>query len=120
MRVLILDDEPDICMLVRANVRRWGHECESAHTVARGRDLCETFRPDVLLLDVAMPEQDGPTFLTDIRAAGLAPRHVVFLSAIPAEELRALADEHGVGAISKPFTAEALETACGPILGGCR
>jgi len=111
MRFLVVDDEPEIVLLVRANVRAWGHECLTATTVAEGFAACCTDAPDVLLLDVAMPDEDGASFLGRIRDAGVEPRDIVLLSAIPPRELAALAVELGVRHLSKPFTASQLREA---------
>lgn len=110
MRFLVVDDEPDTLLLVRANVRAWGHECLVAATAEEALvPLREaSTRPDVLLLDVAMPGTDGPTLLGQLRASGQAPPVVVLLSALAPEELEVLAAELGVDWLSKPFTAESF------------
>ena len=104
MRFLVVDDEPEILMLVRANIEAVGHECEVAETAADAVRAVTEHPPDVLLLDVAMPGFDGPALLADLRRRGLEPRHVMLLSAVPPEELVALAVELGVDWLSKPFT----------------
>jgi DNA-binding response OmpR family regulator len=108
MRFLIVDDEPDTLLLVRANVQAWGHECLTAGTTEDAMALLAgpATRPDVLLLDVAMPATDGPTMLADARAAGLAPPIVLLVSAVAPEELHVIAESLGVDWLSKPFTAE--------------
>ena len=108
MRFLVVDDEPDTLLLVRANVRAWGHECLVAGTAEEAtalvRDLAT--RPDVLLLDVAMPGTDGPTLLQALRAANEVPAIVLLVSAVAPEELAVIAAELEVDWLSKPFTAE--------------
>ena len=108
MRFLVVDDEPDTLLLVRANVRAWGHECLVAATAEEAVSLIgdPSTRPEVLLLDVAMPGTDGPTLLRRLRASGQAPPIVVLLSAVAPEELEVLAADLGVDWLSKPFTAE--------------
>lgn len=108
LRFLVVDDEPDVLALVRANVRAWGHECRTAATADDARRLIAEERPDVLLLDVAMPEGDGVELLHDLRRSGLEPEHVYLLSALPPEQLVELSSELGVPHISKPFTAPQL------------
>jgi two-component system chemotaxis response regulator CheY len=108
MRFLVVDDEPDTLLLVRANVRAWGHEClvaDNAEDALRlVRDPATT--PDVLLLDVAMPGTDGPALLRQLRESGDEPAVVLLVSAVTPEELDVVASEFGVGWLSKPFTAE--------------
>ena len=108
MRFLVVDDEPDTLLLVRANVRAWGHECLVA---GRAEDAMVLLtdpanRPDVLLLDVAMPGTDGPMLLAEARAAGVEPPVVLLVSAVAPEELQVVAESLGVDWLSKPFTAE--------------
>ena len=108
MRFLVVGDEPDTLLLVRANVRAWGHECLVARTAEEAMVFLQepATRPEVLLLDVAMPGTDGPTLLRSARAAGIEPSIVLLLSAVVPEELQAIAEELGVNWLSKPFTAE--------------
>lgn len=110
MRFLIVDDEPDTLLLVRANVRAWGHECLMARDAGEALAILHEpdVRPDVLLLDIAMPGTDGPGVLRQARASGDEPPIVVLVSAIAPEELAVVAAELGVDWLSKPFTAEAL------------
>lgn len=111
MRCLIVDDEPEILLLVRANVELLGHACDVAENAAQARAACRDHAPDVLLLDVAMPGLDGPSLLADLRSRGLEPCRVLLVSAIPPEELAALATELGVGWLSKPFTIDEFRAA---------
>ncbi len=115
MRVLICDDEPDVQLLLRLNVEFLGH---TSHAVGRAMDAvkaCEGEQPDVLLLDVSMPVMDGPSLLRELRARGIEPRHTMLVSAIQPADLRDLADELGVGWMSKPFTAEQIRMALAPM-----
>ena len=110
MRFLVVDDEPDTLLLVRANVRAWGHECLVASTAEEALALLgdPASMPEVLLLDVAMPGTDGPTLLRRLRSSGHEPPIVVLLSAVAPEELELIGAELGVDWLSKPFTAEAF------------
>jgi DNA-binding response OmpR family regulator len=117
MRVLVVDDEPEILLLVRANIEAVGHTCETAETADDAvRALTIDEPPDILLLDVAMPGLDGPALLGDLRAREIEPRHVMLLSAIPPEELVTLAVELGVDWLSKPFTVDEFRQALGRLV----
>jgi DNA-binding response OmpR family regulator len=119
MRFLVVDDEPEILLLVRANIEAVGHTCSTAETADDAvRALTAGEPPDVLLLDVAMPGLDGPALLGDLRARSLEPRHVMLLSAIPPEELVALAVELGVDWLSKPFTVDEFRQSLARLLEG--
>lgn len=117
-RFLVVDDEPDVLLLVSANIGAWGHEATTASTLDEARAAIAVARPDILILDVSMPEMDGPTFLEHLREEGLAPAEVFLLSAIPPDQLQRIAEELGVGWISKPFTAPSLRDALQGVLGG--
>ena len=118
MRVLVVDDEPEILLLVRANVEAIGHECRTAETAAEAEAALADDAPDILLLDVAMPGLDGPALLADLRRRDLQPPHVLLLSAIPPEELVALAVDLGVDWLSKPFTVAEFRQALARLLDG--
>ena len=68
LRVLVVDDNRDLadnlCMLVRL----WGHECRAAYDGAAGLRAACDFRPDCLLLDIAMPGLDGYMLARELRA----------------------------------------------------
>jgi DNA-binding response OmpR family regulator len=119
MRFLVVDDEPEILLLVRANIEAVGHTCSTAETADDAvRALTAGEPPDVLLLDVAMPGLDGPALLCELRARSIEPRHVMLLSAIPPEELVALAVELGVDWLSKPFTVDEFRQSLARLLEG--
>ena len=105
MKVLIVDDEPSIRKIVRMALQRDGIEVAEAHggaeAVARARDE----KVDAILLDVLMPEPDGPQALQALRAhEETAAIPVIFLTALdePSEVARLLA--LGAAAVlKKPF-----------------
>jgi CheY-like chemotaxis protein len=104
---------------VRANIEAVGHTCETAETATDAvRALTAEEPPDVLLLDVAMPGLDGPALLADLRAKRIEPRHVMLLSAIPPEELVALAVDLDVDWLSKPFTVDEFRQSLARLLEG--
>jgi two-component system cell cycle response regulator DivK len=57
--VLIADDDPKVTALITVVLRRFGIECVSAHDGERALELAEELVPEVLILDVKMPELDG-------------------------------------------------------------
>ncbi len=67
MKILLVDDEPDIVDLVSYNLEREGYEVKTA---SNGRDaitVASSFLPDLILLDVMMPEMDGIETCAEIR-----------------------------------------------------
>ncbi|MFO1511553.1 MAG: response regulator [Verrucomicrobiota bacterium] len=87
-RILIVDDEPSITQLLRLNLEKTGHYAVRAENVAdRALDALQEFNPDLILLDVMMPEMDGGQLAEKIQATR-AFKHVpiVFLTAAVKQE----------------------------------
>lgn len=78
-RILVVDDNPDIRLLVSTILQDEGYDV----TVAiDGRDalrILDTDNPDVIVLDVMMPEMDGYTVLKNLRASGRAQKSRVLM-----------------------------------------
>src|SRR5687767_4122895 len=58
-KILLVDDEPDILNLLKFNLEKEGFEVETAGNGRTGIEKALKFRPDLILLDVMMPEMDG-------------------------------------------------------------
>lgn len=114
---LIVDDDPDLRFLVHVAISRWGQRTLMAETTDEARRLCADEQPDVLLLDVNMPDRDGPAFLASLRAEGLAPPDIYLVSALDPEELSELATALDVRYLVKPFTMESLRAGLSDVLG---
>jgi CheY-like chemotaxis protein len=105
MKVLIIDDDPDIRLIVRVSLSRHGFSVAEATSGPAGLRAARDDRPDVIVLDVMMPEMDGPDTLRAIlEDPALAGVPVVFLTAkamrSEIERLRALG---AAGVLLKPF-----------------
>ncbi len=57
--ILIIDDDQDIVQTIRANLTLDGYEIISSHTGLKGIDLAKEYRPDLILLDLNLPDLDG-------------------------------------------------------------
>lgn len=66
MRVLVIDDEPDVLLLCRVNLEIAGHEVLEAPNGEDGLRLAMHERPDVILLDLMLPTIDGLSVLEDL------------------------------------------------------
>jgi DNA-binding NtrC family response regulator len=64
-RVLIVDDEPEICRLVQEILVDEGYEVLTAENASAAREKREEFNPDLILLDIWMPDTDGITLLKE-------------------------------------------------------
>jgi len=57
-KVIVIDDEDDICFLVRERLKRSGkYEVVTTTDPFEGEKLCKQIKPDLILLDVVMPEK---------------------------------------------------------------
>lgn len=108
MRVLVVDDEPDVLLLCRLILEADGHEVRTAGDVSTGLAAVRQMRPDVVLLDFVMPGTDGLEMLERLRRIPEAPPVVMFSAkGEPADRLRGLAA--GAAAyLAKPFEPTAL------------
>jgi DNA-binding response OmpR family regulator len=59
LRVLVVDDDRDTADSMSLLVKAWGHDVRVAYAGAAALEAAAAYRPDVLLLDVAMPTMDG-------------------------------------------------------------
>jgi DNA-binding response OmpR family regulator len=84
VRVLAIDDDPIILRLLELNLELEGHEVLLAADGQQGLDAIRAERPDVVLLDVMMPNLDGFQVCAAVRAdadAEVASTPIVILSA---------------------------------------
>ncbi|HXC56691.1 MAG TPA: response regulator transcription factor [Rhizomicrobium sp.] len=101
-KILIVDDEPQIQRFLRAGLPPHGYECVEAGTAAEAMKLFARERPDAVILDLGLPDQDGFTVIQRIRAGALTP--IVILSARNDVEGKVKALELGADDfVTKPF-----------------
>ncbi|KOU11721.1 MULTISPECIES: response regulator transcription factor [Streptomyces] len=104
VRVLVVDDEPDLAEVVTGALRYEGWDVRSAGSADAALREARTFRPDAVVLDIMLPDRDGLSVLRDLRAE---QPHVcvLFLTARDAVEDRI----NGITAggddyVTKPFS----------------
>jgi len=116
-RILIADDEPNIRSVVARMLGKDYIVLEAANG-EEAVDIAGRERPDIILMDLMMPEMDGYTACSLIKAdqaTKMIP--VIILTAIGHEFNRKFAMEMGADAyITKPFTPQVLADAIGPLL----
>jgi DNA-binding response OmpR family regulator len=106
--VLIVEDDLTIRTAVIRALTDRGHSVTSAPTAMIGLQLAVTDRPDVVLLDLGLPDLDGREVLRMLRAVNQVPIIVVTARSTEAEIVRLLdagADDYVV----KPFGAAQLD-----------
>jgi two-component system OmpR family response regulator len=108
VRLLVVDDEPHIAELVATVARYEGWNAVTAGTGAAALSHAADFRPDIVVLDLMLPDFDGFTVLDKLREAGTAVP-VVFLTAKDATADRiAGLTRGGDDYLVKPFSVEEL------------
>ena len=107
-RVLVVDDEANITDLVATALRYEGFDVEVAATGTEALKAAETFRPDLMVLDIMLPDRDGFAVVQRLRADGLHVP-VVFLTARDSteEKVKGLT-VGGDDYVTKPFSLEEL------------
>ncbi|MDE1952122.1 MAG: two-component system response regulator KdpE [Betaproteobacteria bacterium] len=100
--ILVIEDEAEIRRFVRAALEAEGYRvCESA-TMARGLIDAGTRKPDLVILDLGLPDGDGIDFIRDFRGWSGAP--LIVLSARSAEAAKVTALDQGADDyLGKPF-----------------
>lgn len=79
-KILLIDDEVDITDLIEVALRKEGfNEIQKAHTGAEALKLCRQYKPDVIVLDVMLPDMDGLEVCKTIRTFSYCS--ILFLSA---------------------------------------
>ena len=68
LRVLVIDDHPDTLALLAAVLELCGAQIVAAGTARQALELLARVVPDVLVSDIAMPEEDGYSFIRKVRA----------------------------------------------------
>lgn len=67
-RILAVDDDAAVCEFYDQALRLSGFDVECAPSAAKARDAIAKRRPDIILMDIMMPDQDGISFTRELRA----------------------------------------------------
>jgi two-component system KDP operon response regulator KdpE len=106
-RILVVEDEADIRRFVRLTLEADGHEVFEADSIKRGLIEAGTRRPDVILLDLGLPDGDGVDLIREIRNWSAAPIVVLSARGTERDKVEAL-DAGGDDYLVKPFGAGEL------------
>lgn len=112
-RIYIADDDADTCSVLSFSLAQRGHQVSSAHDGEAVVAAVSEEGPDLLVLDLIMPNVDGYRVLNDLEASGLRDGvKILVVTARNSEQDRVEVFEHGAdGYLSKPFEPEEfLET----------
>ena len=108
-RILVVDDEVGIRELLSEILYDEGHTIELAENAAQARAARLRGRPDLVLLDIWMPDTDGVTLLKEWNAAGLLDMPVIMMSGHATIDTAVEATKIGaIDFLEKPITLQRL------------
>ncbi len=109
-KILVVDDEKDILELLKYNLEKEGYQIRTAKNGTIAVEIANDFVPDIILLDIMMPGQDGVETCRLLRQnSKLADAHIIFLTARSEEYSEVAAFEVGADDyITKPIKPRAL------------
>lgn len=109
-RIVLIEDDTDLYALIKYNLEKEGFSLAGSQTGRGALDLCRRLRPDLVLLDIMLPDSDGLDICKGIRNdAELAQTPIIFLTARASETDRIVGLELGANDyIVKPFFVREL------------
>ncbi len=82
-KILVVDDEPDVCAYLSRLFREHGYAVSSAANGIEATIAVEREKPDLITLDLSMPDKSGVKFYRELRSqAGLQSIPVIFVTAV--------------------------------------
>lgn len=106
-RILVVDDERQLLRAMSINLRARGYEVDLAETGAQALQLAASKHPDVVILDLGLPDLDGADVIAGLRGWSQVP--IIVLSARHSEEAKVTALDAGADDyVTKPFGMDEL------------
>jgi len=114
-RILVIDDEPDFASLLRRVGEGLGHSVKIAVDASDFKDLCKTFDPTIIVLDIVMPEIDGIELIQWLAQNRSAAKIIAISGANPlySQHAKVIGETHRLPVITlgKPISLADLEAA---------
>ena len=108
-KILIIEDEEHINNLISALMEANGYQAVSAYSCRGGQMMFASHRPDLVILDLGLPDRDGMTFLREVRQSSFTP--IIVLSARSDERDKVEALNEGANDyVTKPIPSTVLST----------
>ena len=101
-RVLVVEDDPPIRQLLRRGLESHGYQVAEAADAAAGIAQCAETDPDLVILDLGLPDRDGRELIAEVRIWSLVPILVLSGRTAASEKISAL-DLGGSDYVVKPF-----------------
>jgi two-component system response regulator AtoC len=109
-RILVIDDEESICRVLRKHLHEKGYAVECSLSGQTGLEKCRAFCPQILILDIRLPDADGLTLLPVLRAQ-CPDLLVIIITAFGGMQTTITAMQHGAyDYLRKPIDIDQLDT----------
>ena len=106
-KILLVEDEANIRNMIATMLEAAGYQTILAETCSRGMMMFSSHLPDLIILDLGLPDEDGMVLLQEVRRSSLAP--VIILSARSDEQDKVAALDAGANDyVTKPFGSAEL------------
>jgi DNA-binding response OmpR family regulator len=116
-RILIIEDDRQIALALSLRLRHAGYEIAIAYDGVAGANAAVEWRPDLVLLDISMPDDNGFVVAERIQALLKLPKPIIFLTASQQPSFRRRAEALGAaGYFEKPYETNLLLAAIGDAL----
>jgi len=117
-RILVVEDHSDSAEMMKMVLEEEGYEVRWAETAGAALQIlsppadapCPHWQPDLILLDLSLPDMDGVEMIGWLRAAGQTVPPVIVASARPVSSVEATARSINAGVLPKPFDIDELLT----------
>lgn len=107
--ILVVDDDKLFCQVLTETLQEEGYQVIGAVNAAKVLEVLEQLVPDVILLDLHMPDIDGPTFIRQYREREGSRVPIILISAD--DNLKQIAADVAADSyLAKPFETEQLRT----------
>jgi DNA-binding response OmpR family regulator len=116
--ILVIDDEQSFCEVVAEILSNDGYDVHKAFSAAQAEEILEAVEPELIILDIMMPDTDGLTLVRRLRnSVRFADTPIIVSSAKYLQEDKTAALESGANTfLSKPFSAADLRNVIQTIL----
>ena len=105
--IIIIEDEKNICNFIETVLSPQGYQVTCANTGTDGLKLIESLKPDVVLLDLGLPDMDGLELIQEVRSTSALP--IIVISARTQEKSKVAALDQGADDyLTKPFLTQEL------------
>ena len=109
-KILIIEDQEPLCNLYRTVLRTFNHDIEFATTGAAGVEAAQADRPDLIVLDLLLPEMPGTEVAEKLQELGILPDvPLIITTALDEMEAQVIAESLGAAAVlNKPFSVTSI------------